>query len=160
MNLQMNISNADGYSSNSQKIRVITENWVEENLYCPCCGNTYVRQFENNRPVADFYCADCREEYELKSKNGTIANKITDGFYDTMVNRIYSINNPNFLFMHYDIKDIKVKNLIIVPKHFFVINMIEKRKPLSSTAKRAGWGGCNILIKDIPEEGKIFLVKN
>ncbi len=38
--------------------------------------------------------------------------------------------------------------------------MIEKRKPLSPTAKRAGWIGCNILLDTIPESGKIFYIKD
>ncbi|MCB9805227.1 hypothetical protein H6769_06535 [Candidatus Peribacteria bacterium] len=38
--------------------------------------------------------------------------------------------------------------------------MIEKRKPLSSTARRAGWTGCNILLNLIPESGKIYYIQN
>jgi type II restriction enzyme len=38
--------------------------------------------------------------------------------------------------------------------------MIEKRKPLSSTARRAGWIGCNILLDTIPTSGKIFYIKD
>lgn len=37
---------------------------------------------------------------------------------------------------------------------------IEKRKPLSSTARRAGWVGCNILLDSIPNSGKIFYIKD
>ena len=39
MNLQMDLKIAEQYSSNSQKVRVITENWVNKNLFCPYCGN-------------------------------------------------------------------------------------------------------------------------
>ncbi len=38
--------------------------------------------------------------------------------------------------------------------------MIEKRKPLSPTARRAGWVGCNILLDTIPNSGKIFYIKD
>lgn len=38
--------------------------------------------------------------------------------------------------------------------------MIEKRKPLSLTARRAGWTGCNILLQRIPQSGRIFLIKD
>ena len=96
MNLQMNFKIAEKYHSNEQKIRVITENWVHNNLFCPYCGNEYISHFENNRPVADFYCPHCSEEYELKSKNGSISNKVNDGAYATMIERIESINNPKF----------------------------------------------------------------
>jgi type II restriction enzyme len=53
-----------------------------------------------------------------------------------------------------------VKNLCVVPKHFFVQDIIEKRKPLAATARRAGWVGCNILLSRVPESGKIFFVRN
>ena len=42
----------------------------------------------------------------------------------------------------------------MVPKHFFVPDIIEKRKPLAETARRAGWIGCNIVLKNIPNEGR------
>ena len=38
MNLLFNTKLAEGYSSNSQIARILTENWVKENSYCPCCG--------------------------------------------------------------------------------------------------------------------------
>lgn len=160
MNLTMDDKVAENYKSNSQKIRVITEQWVSNNLFCPYCGKEKIAHFENNRPVADFYCPDCAEEYELKSKNGTIENKVNDGAYDTMIKRIESINNPNFFFMNYNKQDLHVKDFLIVPKYFFSPEIIEKRKPLSDTARRAGWVGCNIVLKKIPEEGRIFIVKN
>lgn len=160
MNLQMDKKIAENYNSESQKIRVITENWVSQNLFCSYCGNQYISQFENNRPVADFYCPHCIEEYELKSKNGSITNKVNDGAYATMIERVESVHNPNFFFMHYDKSDLKVKNFIMVPKHFFSTEIIEKRKPLAETARRAGWVGCNIILNQIPDEGRIFIVKN
>lgn len=55
---------------------------------------------------------------------------------------------------------LSVVNFFVIPKHFFVPELIEKRKPLASTARRAGWVGCNILLKSIPQTGKIFFVKN
>lgn len=47
-----------------------------------------------------------------------------------------------------------------MPKHFFVPEIIEERKPLASTARRAGWVGCNILLDKVPEAGKIEVVRN
>ena len=47
-----------------------------------------------------------------------------------------------------------------IPKYFFVENIIEKRAPLGPKARRAGWVGCNIVINNIPEFGKIFYVRN
>lgn len=159
MNLNFNINLAEGYSSNSQIARVLSENWVKENSYCPCCGELPLNEFENNRPVADFYCNQCSEEFELKSKKGKLSNTITDGAYSTMIERVSSNQNPNFFFLTYS-KNWTVDNFLIIPKQFFTPEIIVKRKPLSENAKRAGWTGCNIDISNIAEGGKVFLVKN
>ena len=159
MNLNFNTKLAQGYSSNAQIARVLTENWVKENSFCPCCGNIYLNDFENNRPVADFYCDKCKEEFELKSKNGLFSNTITDGAYSTMIERINSNQNPNFFFLTYS-KQFSVNNFLLIPNHFFTPNIIQKRKPLSQNARRAGWIGCNVDISNIPESGKIFIIKN
>jgi type II restriction enzyme len=159
MNLNFNTKLADGYSSNSQIARILTENWVKENSYCPCCGETPLNEFENNRPVADFYCKKCNEEYELKSKSGKFSNTINDGAYATMIERINSNQNPNFFFLTYS-KKMSVENFLIIPKQFFTTEIIVKRTPLSETARRAGWVGCNIDISNIPEAGRVFLVRD
>ena len=159
MNLNFNTKLAEGYSSNSQIARVLTENWVKENSYCPCCGNLPLNEFENNRPVADFYCHNCKEEFELKSKNGKLSKTIPDGAYSTMIERINSLQNPNFFFLTYS-KNWSVNNFIIIPKQFFTSEIIVKRKPLGENARRKGWVGCNIDISNIAEAGKVFLVKD
>lgn len=161
MNLQFDIRLAKGYKSNSQRIRVLTEDWVCRNLYCPICGKSILTHYENNKPVADFFCEDCKSDFELKSKEsnqGKLGNKIADGAYDTMISRITSQQNPNFFFLTYSKNT--VNNFLLIPKHFFLPKIIEKRKPLSDTAQRAEWIGCNIIIKEIPERCKIFIVKN
>lgn len=38
--------------------------------------------------------------------------------------------------------------------------ILERRKPLAITARRAGWTGCNILLSQIPDAGKIFFVRD
>lgn len=129
-------------------------------MFCPRCGNSYINNFENNRPVADFFCPICKNEYELKSKVGPLGHKINDGAYSTMIERITSNNNPDFFFMSYSKQELKVKDFVFIPKHFFVPDIIEKRKPLTSTARRSGWIGCNILIDKIPEQGKINIISN
>ena len=160
MNLNFNEKLIEPYHSGSQIARVLTENWVSENMYCPRCGILHIKHFENNRPVADFYCDHCNSEYELKSKDGGLGHKINDGAYSTMINRITSLNNPDFFFMSYSKEELKVNNFIFVPKYFFVPDIIEKRKPLSPNARRANWVGCNILIDKIPKQGKIEIVSN
>ncbi len=147
------------YTSGSQSARAWTEAWVSAQAYCPHCGNAKMSQFPNNSPVADFLCATCSEEYELKSQKGKFGAKVADGAYKTKSERLVASNNPNLLLMNYDLKSLAVVNLFIVPKHFFVQDIIERRKPLAPTARRAGWIGSNILLGKVPEIGKIHIVQ-
>ena len=100
MNLQFDTDLAKSYKSNSQIARVLTESWVLRNIYCPNCGEVSLNEYENNKPVADFYCAKCAEDFELKSKSGSFVSRIIDGAYSTMIDRINSDNNPNFFFLN------------------------------------------------------------
>jgi type II restriction enzyme len=159
MELRLPANIAELYSSSSQKIRILTEDWVNRSAFCPNCGNVLSR-FPNNKPVADFYCKNCLEEYELKSKNGDMGKKIVDGAYFTMIERLVSDNNPNFFFLSYNKATLEVRNFLTIPKYFFVPDIIERRTALSMTARRAGWIGCNIVVSNIPEFGKIFYVQN
>jgi type II restriction enzyme len=160
MNLSLDIRLAEGYSSPSQKVKNITEAWVAKQIFCPNCGNDEMDKYPNNRPVADFLCSNCREEYELKSKKNDIGASVVDGAYKTMIDRLQSSNNPSLFLLNYDARHLSVLNFLVIPKHYFIPDMIEKRKPLSKTARRAGWIGCNILLQNIPQAGKIFYVKN
>ena len=160
MNLRFDIDLVKNYTNNSQIARVLTESWVLKNIYCPNCGEASLNEYENNKPVADFYCAKCIEDFELKSKNGSFSSRIIDCAYSTMLERVTSENNPNFFFLTYKKADLSVNDFAIIPKYFFTPEIIEKRKPLSQNAKRAGWVGCHINLTKIPKIGKIFLVKN
>ncbi len=160
MNLFFEAKLADDYKSPSQKVRVLTEHWVANQVYCPNCGYSDIDKYMNNKPVADFFCPNCKEDYELKSKKTAIANKIVDGAYRTMIERLKGSNNPSLFLMSYDLRNLEVLNFLVIPKHFFIPEIIEKRKPLSPTARRAGWVGCNILLQGIPQTGKIFFVKH
>jgi len=148
------------FESASQSARVWSESWVHSQVYCPNCGRASISKYENNRPVADFYCASCSEEYELKSQKGRFGAKVLDGAFRTMCERLASDHNPNLLLMNYNREKLSVTDLMVVPKHFFIRDIIEERKPLAPTARRAGWIGCNILLNQIPEAGKIFYVKD
>lgn len=159
MNIDLDKRKAEFYRSSSQKVRVLTEDWVNKEAFCPACGYV-IKHYENNRPVADFFCSHCKEEYELKSKKDSISSKIVNGAYRTMIERLRSNNNPNLFLLNYSLKNFEVLNFFVIPKYFFVPQIIEKRKPLSQGARRAGWVGCNILLQNVPAAGKIFFVEN
>ena len=159
MDLHFDESVAADYRSNSQKIRVMSEYWLTENLFCPCCGNAHIDKMKNNSPVADVHCENCGEIFELKSKKNSIGAKIMNGAYHTMIERITSNLNPQLFVMQYS-ASFSVTNLTLIPKFFFTPDIIEKRKPLSINARRAGWVGCNILYQKIPAQGKINIIRD
>lgn len=159
MNTYMNPSLTTNYTSNSQKARVLTESWTQENIYCMRCGNPQIKKFRNNQPVADFYCPHCHNIFELKSHAGHMGKKIADGAYDTLIARITSNTNPDFWILEYDNTNYHVENFLTIPKFFFTPDIIEKRAPLKSPARRAGWVGSAIIITEIPLDGRIYMIK-
>jgi len=156
MELAFDKNLAINYKSQSQIARILTENWVLEQIFCPNCGDK-IENYTNNKPVADFYCKKCSEDFELKSKKGKIGKTIPAGAYSKMIERLSSEQKPHFFFMGY-LATLSVNDFFVVPKYFFVPEIIEKRKALAETAVRAGWIGSNILFSKIPTSGKIFYV--
>lgn len=148
------------FESATQNARVWTEQWAAAWLFCPNCGADRVSRFAGNRQVADFFCGVCAEEYELKSSKSRFGRKVVDGAFRSMCDRLTASNNPSLILMNYDLARFGVTNLFFIPKQFFIREIIEERKPLAPTARRAGWIGCNILVGDIPEAGKVFLVRD
>lgn len=155
----MDVEWATGYTNSSQRIRVMSERWLAENGYCPTCGGK-LKSARANAKVLDFECLPCIHEFELKSQQAVKPlARVCDGAYSSMMKRIAEPNNPHFFFMGYD-KNYSVAQLMAVPNYLFQASAIQARKPLAPTARRAGWIGCNIILDQIPEIGKIKLIEN
>lgn len=149
---------AAAYTSGSQRARVVTEFWGEENLYCPNCSAPKLTRLENNTKASDFSCPACNFWFQLKGQKTRLGDSITDGAYASMMEAIQNDETPNFYFMHYELATWRVKNLLLVPSFAFPPSAIIKRKPLAITARRAGWVGCNIALHRIPVEARIAVV--
>lgn len=140
MECGFNLEAARGYKSNSQIARVLTEGWVCRELYCPRCGNTHISHFPNNKAVADFFCPNCKNEYELKSKSGRVGKRIADGAYETFIERITGNSNPDFFVLSYDLREMCVDDLWVIPKHFLCRVLLKKENRFRLRLKeRAGW---------------------
>ncbi|KAF0107894.1 MAG: Dam-replacing family protein [Hyphomonadaceae bacterium] len=152
-------SSTFGLTSGSQKARVITEGFVAGYGFCPACGAS-LKQAPANSKALDFLCRACDEGFELKSKSSKIGSKIVNGAHDSLMNRVMGLHNPNLYLMQYNMREMTVQNLLVIPRYFFTPNLIEKRKALSATARRAGWVGCNILVGQVPQLGRIHYIKD
>jgi type II restriction enzyme len=160
MDLSFHAGLADTYKSPLQRTRVLSEHWVGSQAYCPNCGCSHVTPYPNNSRVADFFCPSCDERYELKSQRRTFGNKVVDGSYPTMIDRLAGGRNPNFILLAYDPNLLVVRNLFVLPKHFFTPDVIERKRTLPATARRPGWTGCNVVLSGIPVAGRISLVQD
>ena len=147
------------FESASQIARVSTEVWARR-VGCPSCGAPVLDQMPNNSPVADLRCPNCSDEYELKSKRGRFGPRIADGAYAAMCKRLADPKSPHLMLLAYDQARWEATDILVVPRHFFVLDLIEERPPLALTARRAGWFGCNINIASVPQSGRIALLKD
>ncbi len=66
MDLRFDTSLIKNYKSASQIARVLTEDWLARNMYCPVCGEMSIKKAEPNAPVKDYICDNCKSQYELK----------------------------------------------------------------------------------------------
>ncbi|MCP4607162.1 MAG: restriction endonuclease [Planctomycetes bacterium] len=160
MNLNLPIEAAERYKSASQKARVMTEAWTSSNMYCPACVCNYLQKTKDNTAVVDFICEKCDSQYQLKAKSKLIGRKIVDAAYDGMIKAIEENRLPHLLLLSYDNYKATVNDLMVIPGFCFPPSSIEARKPLKSTARRAGWVGCNIVLDLIPSEARIKIVQS
>ena len=160
MNLNLDCKDFLGYKSLSQRARVLTEKWGTNNLYCPACSSNQIVKEPNNREAIDFVCPECDAPFQMKASQNPIGRKIVDAAYDAMKRAVLADKFPHLLIMHYSLDVLKIFDILAIPKYFLPLSAIEARKPLASTARRAGWAGCNIVLDNVPPDGRIDVVKN
>ena len=158
VHLEMRPEVAEGYKSPAQRARVITETWVSENMYCPGCDSDSLEALPKNTRVADFICASCEDRFQLKSQSKPFGNRVLDSAYEPMMQAILAGKVPNLLLMHYRLQVWRVHDFLAVPSFFLSPSSIERRPPLKSSARRAGWVGCNIVLRQLPPDARISVV--
>lgn len=156
--IEMPYQTAAAYTSRSQRARVVSEGWADRNLYCPSCVSDKLEPCPRNTRAIDFTCPECESPFQLKSQSLPFASRIVDAAYEAMRQSIVANRTPNLFVLQYNPISWKVRNLILVPCFAFSLSFIERRRPLSSTARRKGWVGCNILLGEIPSQAIIAIV--
>ena len=149
----------EGYKSASQKARVITEAWVEDNMYCPACSSDSLEHTRRGLELIDFRCGECDEGFQAKSKRHPFGRKVSDSAWRPMNEAVSVGEAPGFFFLQYGADAWRVSRFFVVPGHFVTPMVVERRAPLRATARRAGWIGCNILLEMIADAAKIPVVE-
>src|SRR5688572_30436415 len=137
MRLEMESEVALGFKSASQMARCVTECWGAENLYCAACDADSISRAPANTKAIDFRCPRCTAVYQLKAGRQWNERRVPDAAYGAMMAAIRSDNVPNLLILQYS-QQWRVQNLMLIPSFLFNASAIQKRKPLTATARRAG----------------------
>lgn len=146
----IDLSTTDGFTSAAQVARVALETWASFNLYCLDCDSDTLDRLSNNTPVADFKCFTCEQTYQLKGKNGRFGSAITGAAYAPIVEAIRQGRMPEYILVEFDMRFGTVVFVDAVPGRLITEDRVVPRKPLSATARRAGWVGCNIIVGGLP----------
>ena len=157
MILTMPTECCEGLRSRSQMARRVTEEWAASQLYCPACPSNRLAPTTANTRAVDFRCKKCDSPFQLKAGRSAMRGTIPDGAYAALVDAIRSDSTPHLLLLHYTDSWL-VRNLTLVPSFFITESVIQKRPPLSKTARRANWVGCNIRVGAIAPDGRVPLV--
>jgi type II restriction enzyme len=158
VNLHLPTTGLDRYKSASQRARVGTESWGAANFFCPACESPRLRSAAQGTAAVDYFCPSCDSPFQLKSQSKPLGSRIVDAAYSEMKRAILSDRTPNLYVLHYDLTQWAVCTVILIPHFAFALSAIECRPPLASTARRAGWIGCNILLNKIPADARIPIV--
>ena len=160
MELTLDPSVAEGYRSRSQRARVITERWARENLFCPACPSEHLEALRANAMVTDYDCPSCEASYQLKSAAKAFGGSVANSAYGPKMEAIRDGQAPHYVFLRYSPQRWMVMDLFIVPGYFITPAIVEKRPPLPPTARRAGWVGSNILLRELPGDARVSVVAN
>jgi len=159
MLLRCDTSAADSYTSQAQKSRVLSEAWFQSNGYCLSCDNDRLRATIANTKARDFVCPSCKHNYELKTFGTRPKRTLVDGAYSALMSRILDGSVPTLMMLERN-DAWEIQSLTAIHHLFLTPIVIEKRKPLSPTARRAGWVGCNIRLDLISPDAQVEIVKS
>jgi hypothetical protein len=152
-------TNESGYKSASQLARVMTERWALDNFYCASCG-AGLSSYPAGTPLYDFHSPECQERFQLKSSSRQFGRSVLDSEYHTALDGILKDAYPSLILLRYDPARWVVSDLELVHRAYITTSCLIRRKPLSATARRAGWEGCLISLANVPALGRLGVVRN
>jgi type II restriction enzyme len=124
-------------------------------LPCPICGEKGLVKYKSNEKSKDIKCYKCSSQIQIKASKRKsfrgLALKLLGAEYKTTLLSI--TNNIHYIVLFYSLKDAiyKINHLYFINSIDITESCIIPRKPLSSTAKRAGWQGCTLVFNKFKE---------
>ena len=120
------------------------EVFIAKHMPClKCKRHKTLKQLPNNFKCADLICDFCSHTSQVKT-----FQKVTEGLPDTVLGaawgpQIERMNSGIYhalWFVRVDTKD-RVQEVWLLPSELQTQDLFQPRRPLSDTAKRAGWQG-------------------
>ena len=133
---------------------------VSKLISCPRCNKPkHLTRLPKNFQCADVICKFCGFLAQVKSttlKDGSedLPDSILGAAWGPQHEQIMAGIYHGLYIVGYDSSS-KLKRIDFVPAHILQVTpeVFEPRKPLSSTAKRAGWQGFMIRLNKVPAVG-------
>jgi hypothetical protein len=144
--IDIDFTKASHFKSAPQRARVALEAWARLNLWCHNCGNPNLMTLPPNTPVADLVCLNCKLEYQVKSQSRPFYGKIKGAAFEPLRKRVVERNVPDHILIEYDRGRAQVVRVNLIRGIDLTGDRLRKRNPLSSSARRRGWVGCDINI--------------
>lgn len=141
---------ASSLRSRAQIARLVLETWAEFNLFCLSCDSDALVRLPASTPVADFQCGSCEARYQLKGKDGRFGAVIPGAAYGPTIEAIRRGDCPDYVLVEYDRRFATVVFGVALRGSLITESRVEQRTPLSPSAVRAGWIGCNLKIEGLP----------
>jgi type II restriction enzyme len=140
------------WNNESRIVGEACEEYIKNNIKCVRCNNNF-EKYKTNEKSKDLFCIECQQKYQIKAKcvtkkqiNNIISKKqfkTIGGEYSTTINNINE--NIDYLIILYEKNSYEIQNILYIKNEYINTECIIPRKPLSVTAKRAGWQGCIII---------------
>lgn len=137
------------WTSNSKIVGEAVEDCVITML-CPICNNKELIKYNMNEKSKDVMCKGCNCQIQIKAKKQIkkeeTSLKLLGAEYKTTCSSIKE-NNVHYLVILYSVtNDIyTINDIYFINSEDINETCIIPRKPLSPTAKRAGWQGCTLI---------------
>lgn len=146
------------WKSESRIIGEACEDFVKNKIKCIRCDDyANFEKCKTNQKSIDLICINCNQKYQIKAKNVTqrqVDNilfkkqfKTIGGEYSTTLNNINE--KIDYLIVLYEKHCYNILSILYIKNENVNSDCIIPRKPLSATAKRAGWQGCSIVFDHV-----------
>jgi len=144
------------WKNESKIIGEACEEYIIKNIKCIKCNFINYEKCKINEKSKDIICNNCCQNYQIKAKcvtqnqiNNILSKKIFKTVGGEYTTTIHNINqNIDYIIILYEKKSYNIKNILYIQSESINTECIIPRNPLSATARRAGWQGCNIIFKN------------